>query len=444
MLPAPDFLAVAPFRVVPSLFHWRYSDGLLRGVCWFGMAVSAALLAGIPQAGPVWAAMLAWLVVWALYLSIVNIGQTFYAFGWETLLLEAGFIAVFLGPDWMTPPVTVIWAIRWLLFRLEVGAGLIKVRHDACWRDLTCLYYHHETQPMPNPLSWYFHRLPRPIHRLEVVGNHVGQLLAPFALFGPQPLAGAAGLLMVVLQVWLILSGNFAWLNVLTITLAFAAFDDRQLGLVLPIGHGDLADPPLWFAVVVLAFTVVVAVLSYWPVRNLLSRRQLMNASYNPLHLVNTYGVFGQITRDRYEVILEGTESPELSADTVWTAYDFKGKPGQPKRRPPQVAPYHLRLDWLMWFAALAPPTMHPWLVPLVSKLLVNDRPTLRLLLSNPFPDRPPTFIRASLYQYRFTGWRERKEIGAWWTRSRVGDYLPPLCLAPAPEPDRDRASPSG
>jgi Lipase maturation factor len=431
LLPAPQFLAAVPFRATPSIFHWRYSDRLLRGACWFGIALALALLVGVPQAGPVWAPMLAWFVLWALYLSIVNIGQAFYGFGWETLLLEAGFTAIFLGPDWAAPPLTVILAIRWLLFRLELGAGLIKIRHDPCWRDLTCLYYHHETQPLPNPLSWYFHRLPKPIHRLEVLGNHVGQLVAPFGLFAPQPVAGAAGLLMVVLQVWLLLSGNFAWLNVLTIVLAFAAFDDQQLGLVLPVRHGDLAAPPLWFDGAVLLYTAAVVVLSYWPVRNMLSSGQVMNASFNPLHLVNTYGLFGRITRQRDEVVIEGTDAAEPTSATVWKEYEFKAKPGDPTRRPPQVAPYHLRLDWLMWFAALAPPLMHPWIVRLAGKLLVNDAPTLRLLRSNPFPDKPPTFVRASLYQYRFTTWRERKETGAWWARARVGEYLPPLCLAP-------------
>ena len=187
LLPAPRFLRAVPFRAAPTIFHWRYSDRLLRGCCWAGIVISLALVAGIPENCPAWGLMLAWLVVWALYLSIMHAGQTFYGFVWEMLLLEAGFTAIFLGPDWMAPPITTIFLIRWLLFRLEVGAGLIKIRHDPAWRDLTALFYHHETQPMPNPLSWHFHRLPKWAHRVEVAGNHVGQLLAPWALFAPQP-----------------------------------------------------------------------------------------------------------------------------------------------------------------------------------------------------------------------------------------------------------------
>jgi hypothetical protein len=225
-------------------------------------------------------------------------------------------------------------------------------------------------------------------------------------------------------------TGNYAWLNWITIVAIVAALPDGFLGILLPVSTG-LSSPAPWFAGVVIALAVVVVVLSYWPVRNLLSHRQLMNASFDPLRLVNSYGAFGAITRERFEVVVEGTDEPEPTPATVWREYEFKGKPGDPRRRLPQVAPYHLRLDWLMWFAAMSSPLHHPWLLALAEKLLENDRPTLRLLSRNPFPDRPPTFVRASLYRYRFTTWRERRETGAWWARSRVGEYLPPLRLAP-------------
>src|SRR5579864_4294518 len=211
LLPAPRFLAVVPFREAPGIFHLHYTDQFLRIMSWVGIVLAAALILGLPQAGPVWLPMLVWLVLWVMYLSIVNIGQTFYSFGWESLLLESGFVAIFLGSASIAPPTSMMWFLRWLLFRLEFGAGLIKIRHDSCWRDLTCLYYHHETQPMPNPLSWYFHHLPKALHRIEVLGNHAAQLVLPFGLFAPQPIASIAALLMIITQVWLILSGNFAW-----------------------------------------------------------------------------------------------------------------------------------------------------------------------------------------------------------------------------------------
>ena len=427
LLPAPAFLQRVSFRAAPSLFHWRYSDGLLLGVGWLGIALSAAVVAGLVEQAPVWASTLVWLVLWVLYLSVVNIGQTFYGFGWESLLLEAGFYCAFLGTAAVAPPLPVILVLRWLLFRLEFGAGLIKLRGDQCWRDLTCLYYHHETQPMPNALSWYFHWLPKPLHKVEVAANHVAQLIVPFGLFLPQPFAAVAGAVIVVTQGWLVISGNFSWLNALTIVLALSAFPDGALEWLPLSGASNLARPK-WFGAVVLAFTVFIVVLSYRPARNLLSRNQMMNASFNAYHLVNTYGAFGSITRDRYEVVIEGTQSEDLDA-AEWCEYEFKGKPGDVRRRPRQLAPYHLRLDWLMWFAALSPAYAGRWFVPLLNKLLRNDAPTLRLLRHNPFPDAPPKHVRARLYVYRFTTRAERRTTGAWWSRTLVGPYVAPMSL---------------
>jgi hypothetical protein len=441
LAPVRRFMELASVREAPSIFYMHYSDRFLRAVGWFSVALSVSLLAGLPQSGPAWVVMLAWFVLWALYLSIVNVGQTFYSFGWETLLLETGFIAIFLGPARIAPPVTVMYLIRWLLFRVEFGAGLIKIRGDTCWRDLTCLYYHHETQPMPNPLSWYFHHLPKPLHRVEVAGSHFAQLVVPFALFAPQPVAAIAGLVILVHQGWLVLSGNFSWLNVITMALAVAAFDDGQLGFLSAARPATLQAPATWYMGVVIAYTVVVLGLSYWPVRNLLSRRQLMNASFNPFHLVGTYGAFGSITRERYEIVLEGTADRQPTASTVWKEYEFKGKPGDPRRLPPQIAPYHLRLDWLMWFAAMSPPMAHPWIVSLVEKLLMNDKATLRLIARSPFGKKAPKVIRGSLYLYHFTSWQEHRQTGDWWARTRVGDYLPPLHLSSSGQEHEDSIS---
>ena len=385
-----------------------------------------------------------WLAMWALYLSIVNVGQTFYGFGWETLLLEAGFLAVLLGPAGTAPPTLVLWLYRWLLFRVEFGAGLIKLRGDRCWRDLTCLDYHHETQPLPGPLSWFFHHLPRPLHRAEVLANHVTQLVVPFGLFAPQPVAGIAALAIVVTQAWLLVSGNFSWLNLITIVLATAALDGALLDAVLPVDPpATLAGPAGWQQAAAVALAALVAALSIRPARNLLGRRQLMNASFDPLRLVNTYGAFGAITRVRREVVLEGTDDPAPGPATTWREYQCKAKPGDPRRRPRQIAPYHLRLDWLLWFAAMSPPSAHPWTARLVVRLLDHDPATLKLLgRPNPFPDGPPALVRARLYRYRFTTPAERRQTGAWWSRDLVGEYLPPLRLdpvsgAPARRPGR-------
>lgn len=429
LLPAPAFLRATRFRDTPSIFHVRYSDRLLVVVCWTGIALALLALSTLPQRAPLPVSMLVWFALWALYMSIVNVGQTFYGFGWESLLLETGFLAIFIGSWDIAPPVLIMWLLRWLLFRLEFGAGLIKLRGDACWRRLTCLDYHHETQPMPNPLSWYFHHLPHGLHRIEVLGNHLAQLVAPFLLFTPQPVAGIGAALMVATQLWLVLSGNFSWLNAVTIALGLSVFDDSWLRHVIPLSAPVLHATPAWFIALVLAATALVAVLSWWPVRNMVSRGQHMNASFNTLHLVNTYGAFGSVTKIRNEVIVEGTSDTEVTPDTVWQEYEFKGKPGDPRRRPPQIAPYHLRLDWLMWFIALSPAYGRSWFPVFMLRLLENDRPTVALLRTNPFADQAPALVRARLYRYHFTTAAERRETHEWWRRTPLGEYLPPVSL---------------
>ncbi|KAE8763366.1 lipase maturation factor family protein [Georgenia thermotolerans] len=430
LLPVPQFVARVPARLAPSLFHWRYSDRLLVAVAAVGALVAAALVLGLPQAGPPWVPLLAFLLVWALYLSVVNVGQVFYSFGWESLLLEAGFLAAFLGSDRVAPPLTVIVLFRWLVFRLEFGAGMIKMRGDPCWRDLTCLYYHHETQPMPNPGSWFFHHLPRPLHKVEVAANHVTQLVVPFLLFAPQPVATAAAAVVVVTQGWLMLSGNFAWLNFLTMLLAFSAVGDGALDRLLPWSVGTQAHEPTpaWFAVVVLAVTALMVVLSYWPARNLVDRHQRMNASFNRWHLAGAYGAFGSITRRRDEVVVEGTEDDDPFTPD-WHEYEFKGKPGRPGRLPRQWAPYHLRLDWGMWFLALGSPSQHRWFTVFLLRLLEADRPTLGLLRHDPFAGRRPRYVRARVFRYRFSTWEELRRTRQWWQRQERALLVAPQNL---------------
>ncbi|MEE1742720.1 lipase maturation factor family protein [Streptomyces sp. BE147] len=423
MLPVPELLRRTRWWEAPGLFRLHYSDRFFATVAWSGCAVSVALIAGLDGLLPLWGGMLLWALPWVLYLSIVQVGQVWYGFGWESLLLETGFLAVFLGTGDTAPPVLVLWLLRWLLFRVEFGAGLIKIRGDACWRRLTCLDFHHETQPMPGPLSWFFHRLPRPVHRVEAAANHVTQLLVPFLLFTPQPVASAAAGLMVITQLWLVLSGNFAWLNWLTIALALSAVDWHLIGGRPPA----LSAPPLWYEVAVIAVTALVLVLSYRPARNLLSRRQVMNRSFDPLHLVNTYGAFGSISRLRLEVVVEGTADPVAHDGAHWREYGFRGKPGDPRRMARQFAPYHLRLDWMMWFAALSPAYARAWFGPFAERLLGNDRDTLRLLRHNPFPGTPPAHVRARVYHYRYTDWRELRATGRWWHRTYVREFMRPM-----------------
>lgn len=425
LTPIPRFVRAVPFRRAPSLFHLHYSDRAFSGVCWSGALLAAATLVGVTERLPLPAGMAVWALMWVGYLSIVNVGQVWYGYGWESLLLETGFLAIFLGGLSVAPPFLILLLVRWLLFRLEFGAGLIKLRGDPCWRNLTCLYYHHETQPMPGPFSWHFHQLPRLLHRVEVGANHVAQLVVPFGLFFPQPVAGVAAAVMIVTQLWLVASGNFSWLNWLAIVLALSVVPDSWLSQVLAMPSTSAATPAPYVGVVAAA-TVVVVILSYWPAANMLSRRQRMNISFDRLHLVNSYGAFGSVTKERLEVVVEGTADRRATPQTRWHEYEFKGKPGDPQRRPRQFAPYHLRLDWQMWFAALSPAYPTRWFHTFARRLLEGDRTTLRLLRRNPFPDQPPALVRARLYRYRYTTRAERHRTGAWWHRTLLGEYLPP------------------
>jgi hypothetical protein len=256
-----------------------------------------------------------------------------------------------------------------------------------------------------------------------VVGNFVAQLVLPVGLFLPQPFASVAGLLMIATQLYLVVSGNYAWLNWVTIIAIMAAIAD-------PFAPTAAFEPtPPWFSVVVLVLAGAVVVLSWWPVRNMASPGQAMNASFNPFRLVNTYGAFGSVSRDRIELVIEGTEAHSPGPDAPWREYLFKGKPDDPTRLPPQVAPYHLRLDWLLWFIPLSPRYGGAWFVRFIARLLEADQPTLGLIRRNPFPDAPPRFIRARFFRYRYTSWRERRELGAWWVRRFESDYLPPVGL---------------
>ena len=443
LLPAETFLrrvrehygsGLSAFLQVPSLFWFNVSDGFLVAVAWVGVALSLIVLLGYANA-----ILLA--VLWAFYLSFVHIGQDWYSYGWEIQLLETGFLGIFLCPlldgrpfPRRPPPTPVIWLFRWLAFRIMFGAGLIKIRGDTCWGDLTCLYYHYETQPIPNPLSWWLHFRPHWFHKFGALWNHFIELIVPWFAFWPRAARHIAGVLLVSFQIVLILSGNLSFLNWLTMVPMLACFDDSLLRRVVPgrwVNHAvqaaETARPSRAQEALAAALAVVVALLSLNPVINLLSPNQIMNTSFNPLHLVNTYGAFGSVGRERREIVFEGTDDRVVSERTQWKEYEFKCKPGDPMRRPCVISPYHSRLDWQIWFAAMSAPQEYPWTVHFVWKLLHNDAGTLGLLANNPFPAKPPRYIRAELFRYEFAP--PADPSGAWWRRTPLGLWLPPLAV---------------
>ncbi|XP_029803548.1 lipase maturation factor 1 isoform X2 [Suricata suricatta] len=355
-------------------------------------------------------------------------------------------------PTWCSWPPSGSSTCPWSAWaRSGIHLGLIKIRGDQCWRDLTCMDFHYETQPVPNPAAYFLHQSPWWAHRFETLSNHFLELVVPFFVFLGRRLCILHGALQILFQVVLVISGNLSFLNWLTMVPSIACFDDAALGFLFPSGPGGLKDqvlkmqeeaprgarPSLRFGCVArravhVALGVLVAWLSVPVVLNLLSPTQVMNTSFNSLRIVNTYGAFGSITKERTEVILQGTASPNASApDAVWEDYEFKCKPGDPGRRPCLISPYHHRLDWLMWFAAFQTYEHNEWIIHLAGKLLANDRGALALLAFNPFEDRaPPRWVRGEHYRYKFSRLGgQHAAAGRWWVRKRIGPYFPPVSL---------------
>jgi hypothetical protein len=425
--------AGAGFTHLPSLFWFGHSDKALLSVAWIGFILSLVVTAGFANAPLL-------TILWFLYMSIVNVGQDWYGYGWEIQLLETGFLAIFLCPlldlrpfPKRPPPMPVIVLFRWLIFRIMLGSGMIKIRGDEVWRNGTALYYHFETQPLPGPLSRWFHFLPRLVLKMGVWYNFLAELIAPWFVFWPRLGRHLAGCVILILQLILIFSGNLSFLNWLTIVPALACFDDGFWSKILPrllVRRAEAAiasaEPSRPMLVVSWVVTGLIAILSIQPAFNLLSPGQIMNTSFDRLNLVNTYGAFGSVGRERLNVVFEGTMDSLPDDKANWKAYPYKGLPVALDKCPPQIAPYQLRLDWQMWFAAMSTPAEYPWTLTLVGKLLHNDPGAVGFFAGNPFPGKSPRYIRAVLYRYSFAppGNAEAR----WWDRERVGEpWIPAL-----------------
>ncbi len=422
----------AGFFRLPSLFWFAHSDASLHTAAWIGFGLSCVVVAGYANA-------ILMTVLWVLYMSFVHVGQDWYGYGWEIQLLETGFLAIFLCPlldgrpfPKREPPVVMFWLFRWLIFRIMVGAALIKLRGDSCWRDLTALYYHFETQPIPGPLSRWFTFLPHWSLKSGVIFNFLAELIAPWFAFYPRLGRHIAGVVMVTFQITLILSGNLSFLNWLTLVPALACFDDSFWSKLLPralvqraTAAAASASPSLPMRRAAWIVAAIVALLSFQPVANMISPNQIMNTSFDPLDVVNTYGAFGTVGRERLNVVFEGTDAAAPDDHAAWKAYPYLALPVALNRRPPQIAPYQPRLDWQMWFASMSTPDQYPWTLHLIWKLLHNDSGALSLFGGNPFPGKPPRYIRAVLYRYQFAAPGNRD--GNWWKREKLGLWLPPL-----------------
>jgi lipase maturation factor 1 len=402
-------LGARAFFYTPSLLWLNASDNALTLFCGLGCACGMLLLAGLLSR---WMAAACFL----LYLSIVTVGQPFTSFQWDALLLEAGFLAILAGAPWLA------WTYRLLLFRLMFESGLVKLTSgDPNWRNLHALRFHFMTQPLPNPIAYYMDRAPNWLLDSLCAITIAIELLAPFLLFFPRRwrIAGVAALML--LQVAILLTGNYAFFNLLALALCLWGLDDATfapLGRLLrrrfPSGNIPKSKP------VLTAMNTALALIALLGVLELFGHAP---AFVQPFEIVNGYGLFANMTTSRPEIVIEGSD------DSVnWKEYSFRYKPGNLHRGLPLVAPYQPRLDWQMWFAALGRYEGNSWVGSLMYRLLLGDSSVAALMDSSPFA-KPPRYVRALIYEYDFTTLAERARSGAIWQRRLLGTWFGPVAL---------------
>ena len=412
-------------------------DGWLRGVCVAGSVLASLLIAGVTP-------LVVLPLLWAAYLWMSTVGGPFLSFQWDALLLEAGFLAIFLAPlvvrdrrrDATDPPRLATWLVLWLLFRLMAGSGAVKLASgDPTWRDLTALTFHYETQPIPTPVAWWAHHLPAWFNRGSTAGVLAIELVAPFMMLGPRRLRTIAFALLAGLQMLIALTGNFAFFNLLSFALCLFLLDDTILS------HGARPSQPanalrgrpsiaIQRAVLIAVAVVTLPVSALHFTASLgmpmpgLPQVLPIARLIAPLRSVNSYGLFAVMTTTRDEIVVEGSDD-----GVTWLEYEFAYKADDVRRRPPWVAPHQPRLDWQMWFAALDRFDDEPWFQSFCVRLLEGSPQVLRLLARDPFQGRPPRSVRGVLYRYRFSDASARQKAGVWWTREPLGPYSPPLSL---------------
>ncbi len=444
VLPAAPFLAevgsrlgAERFWLLPTLCWLDSSDVVLRILCWGGAAASVLVIGGLLTAPALAAA-------WISYLSLAVVCRTFLGFQWDALLLEAGFLAIFAAPIGLRcrlpcadPPARApLWLLRWLLFRLLLSSGVVKLTSgDPTWRSLSALDFHYWTQPLPTRVGWYAHLLPGWAQSVSVLGVFAGELVVPFLIFAPRRPRWAGFWGIVGFQGLIALTGNYAFFNLLTASLAVLLLDDEvwpgrirewlARARARETGRASRRWPaPVTALLVVALFPASLAELQAAFGARLPGTAPLEAADrlLAPLRVVNGYGLFAVMTTARPEIVLEGSEDGRS-----WLPYGFRWKPGDPARAPHLVAPFQPRLDWQMWFAALGDYRANPWMRALLQRLLEGAPQVVSLLGSDPFPASPPRYVRAVLYLYRPTDWTTHRRTGAWWTREEIGPYSPVL-----------------
>lgn len=404
------------FYLLPSVFWINGSDKMLLFVPFLGTFLGFLLMLGYYPC-----LLLPILVL--LHISIISAGQDFLSFGWEMYFCEIS-INTFLLSLTNHPNLFAWISINLLLFRFHLKSGTSKLQSgDATWRNFTTLEYHYETQPIPNGLSWYFHKFPAWFQKVSTLFVLFLEIVVPFGVLGDENMRFATFILLFLLQASIWISGNYSYLNYLTAVFTTLLISDS----FFPFQAAAKPDSPFWLHnMVALPALGLIALqlLRIWNDFFYDWRIEKFLSHFQPFHLCNRYGIFSVMTTLRYEIVIEGSADGEN-----WQEYLFYYKPSEVERRPRQIAPYQPRLDWSAWFLPFTTFDQETWFQNLLYRLLQGKKEVLKLLRYNPFPDAPPKFIRAKLYLYKFTTAEQKKKTGHWWVREYVGDYAPVLNL---------------
>jgi lipase maturation factor 1 len=411
------FLGARAYWQAPTILWLAHGDRFLQVLCWAGAVISvllfSALLAGYLE-------RFSLIVLYVLYLSLCTAGQDFLSFQWDSLLLETGFLAIFLGNSKI-----VVLLFRWLLFRLMFLSGAVKLTsHDPVWRDWTALAFHYMTQPLPTPLAWYMYQLPLGLQRFSTAFTLFIELLVPFLFFAPRLWRFAGAALAILLQVLIFLTGNYTFFNLLTMSLCLFLLDDYALQKLRL--RARIVRTSRLVAIAAAAVILGLSVSGLWQMffPSSLEPESAVERFAAPYQIANTYGLFASMTTTRPEIVIQGSKDGE-----TWLDYEFPFKPGDLRRAPRWAAPYQPRLDWQMWFAALSDYRSSPWFTNFMVRLLQGSPAVVGLLARNPFPNGPPKYVRAELFDYSFTDFATRRSTGQWWARQPRGLYFPRISL---------------
>jgi lipase maturation factor 1 len=413
------------FFLMPMVFWWNASDFAIHAVCWAGAGLLLLLVFNVlPR--------VSLFLIYVLYLSLFYAGQIFMNFQWDTFLLEAGFLALILS----FATTAGVWLLRWLLFRFMLMSGVVKLLSgDPNWWNLSALSYHFLTQPLPTPLAWYAAQLPPRTLKFATGATFFVELVLPFLIFCPRRLRFVAAFGILLLQSCILMTGSYNWFNLQTMLLCLTLFDDAALQKIVPRrlirplqAHAQNKTPRRGGMVIVgvLASLIVFCGLVKMDERfggSPPAVAQAVDQLVDPLRIVSSYGLFAIMTTERHEIVIEGSDD-----GVNWREYEFRYKPGDVARRPRWNIPHQPRLDWQMWFAALEDVRRLPWFWQFMRRLLENEPTVTALLERNPFPDKPPRYVRAQIYNYTYAGSAE-KATGLWWDRQPLGFYFPAVQL---------------